>query len=285
MEADLRQSFLRSDDWSRWSTVLGGSLTRLAREPGSFAAVPFPEEAYSTVKSCLLTPSSRPGDDVANRWQQWANLTPPAGIPAVRTSARAPRRGLRHHSVLLAIGVSLVLGAEVVGGSTSAPPPLAESQIPLHQQQPPLAPAPLSPAPETPAATLWSQHARPRRDPGETIRVARRGPVSQSPRASPNRRAASTSDRSSRQSLDATDVPRVYSYVSRVHVVLRGGPGKAHPKRGVIPPGERVTARARKYGSYWVQVTWRDQTGWIAPIRGYLRPDGDFTYRDIPTQR
>lgn len=75
---------------------------------------------------------------------------------------------------------------------------------------------------------------------------------------------------------------RRFLYVSRVHVVMRTGPGQAHTKRGVIPPGTTVEAMGRHRGGYWVKVAWAGRNGWIAPIRGYLRPEGQFSLWDIP---
>lgn len=81
----------------------------------------------------------------------------------------------------------------------------------------------------------------------------------------------------SRQTLASLDVE------ARVHLVLRRGPGVNYPRAGLLVPGTRTVATARKAGTNWVRVVVRGRPVWANFRRERLVPTTPGAFDQLET--
>ncbi len=290
LERALVAAFRQADNWDDWVSLLRDRISEFTRQSAAFTAIPWLAGSYEEMRAAVL------GDDGHWRFCEQVELdnanayeptllieegawSEPRAINRVRLSALQPfkksrtQRAVESARYLLPRAALAFLAAATAAFFTSYERPVdahAQRAEPVVQtRQAPAEPRVEAPLPAPRVVRSSSSELRRGRD----LPVASVAPVRHP------RRVAALAAALPRHTLSLT---RSFSYRARVWVNLRGGPGSHHRRLQRIPPGDIVRVIGRKRGDFWVKVNTGAQEGWVAPIRGYLRPVGQFSLWDIP---
>jgi len=286
LEKKLLEAFRDSDSWDAWTAAVKYEITQATGDSAAFVAVPCLANSFEELRDILITslltsPAAPPEREVEHQ----APLAPaavynidhdaatPIHLPepevAVLPQSPSPLWG---RAALFALATIVGLAFSDMEGtvSASADAPAGESttqaDAPEPAAAPAPAPAPVIRAPETRVAASELRRSRLSADDPTDLLTPRR-PAQLAFAVAPRRAPA---------------VHNAFRYRARVRVIMRAKAGPKQRRIATLEPETVVNVIGRRRGDFWVKVRYGDLVGWIAPIRGYLRPMGKFSLWDIP---